>query len=48
VFIVYMGDPTHNWDKSGLLKHQNTWKAETEEGKKGVETHVQKRKTGRL
>lgn len=48
VFIVYMGDPTHNWEKAGLLKHQNVWKAETEEGKKGVETHIEKRKAGKV
>ena len=48
VFIVYMGDPTHNWEKAGLLKHQNVWKPETEEGKKGVETHIQKRKAGKV
>ena len=30
VFIVYISDPTHNWEKAGLLKHQNVWKAETE------------------
>jgi len=48
VFIVYMGDPTHNWEKTGLLKHQNVWHAETEEGKKGVETHIQKRKAGKV
>ena len=48
VFIVYMGDPTHNWDKDGLLKHQNVWKAETEEGKKGVVQHIEKRKAGKV
>jgi hypothetical protein len=48
VFIVYMGDPTHNWEKAGLLKHQNVWRAETEEGKKGVETHIEKRRAGKV
>ena len=48
VFIVYMGDPTHNWDAKGLLKHQNVWKPETEEGKKGVVHHIEKRKAGKV
>jgi hypothetical protein len=48
VFIVYMGDPTHNWEKTGLLKHQNVWRPETEEGKKGVEAHIEKRKAGKV
>src|SRR5438105_1730295 len=29
VFIVYMGDATHVWEKDGRLKHSNTWKPET-------------------
>ncbi|HET9402946.1 MAG TPA: hypothetical protein VFO57_00005 [Burkholderiales bacterium] len=48
VFIVYMGDPTHNWEKAGLLKHQNVWQAETDEGKKGVVAHIEKRKAGKV
>ena len=48
VFIVYMGDPTHNWDKAGLLKHQNVWQAETDEGQKGVVAHIEKRKAGKV
>jgi hypothetical protein len=48
VFIVYMGDPTHNWEKTGLLKHQNIWKAETDEGKRGVEAHIEKRRAGKV
>jgi hypothetical protein len=43
-----MGDPTHNWEKAGLLKHQNVWQAETDEGKKGVVAHIEKRKAGRV
>ena len=48
VFIVYMGDATHIWEQSDLLEHRNIWKAETEDGKKGVEAHIQKRKTGQI
>ena len=43
-----MGDPTHNWEKEGLLKHENKWKPETDVGKKGVEEHIQKRKAGKV
>ena len=48
VFIVYMGDATHVWDKKALLKHENRWKPETDVGKKGVEEHIQKRKAGKV
>jgi hypothetical protein len=48
VFIVYMGDATHVWEKNDLLKHQNIWKPETEEGKKGVVQHIEKRKAGKI
>lgn len=48
VFIVYMGDPSHHWEKNSLLKHQNIWRPETEEGQKGVEAHIEKRKSGRV
>ncbi|MDP1535621.1 MAG: hypothetical protein Q8L95_00380 [Burkholderiales bacterium] len=47
VFIVYMGDATHIWEKQDLLKHRNIWNPETEEGKKGVEAHIKKRMVGR-
>ena len=43
VFIVYMGDATHVWEKEDLLKHKNIWNPETDEGRKGVETHIKKR-----
>jgi hypothetical protein len=43
VFIVYMGDASHVWKKDDLLQHKNIWKAETDEGKKGVDTHLKKR-----
>ncbi len=46
VFIVYMGDTSHKWEKEQHLKHELEWKAETDEGKKGVEDHVQQRKEG--
>ena len=43
VFIVYMGDASHVWQKEDLLKHRNIWNPETNEGKKGVEAHIKKR-----
>ncbi len=43
VFIVYMGDATHVWEKQDLLKHRNIWNPETEEGKQGVVAHIKKR-----
>ena len=48
VFIVYMGDPSHHWEKDSLLKHRNIWNPETEEGKRGVEAHVEKRRAGKV
>jgi hypothetical protein len=48
VFIVYMGDATHVWEKEDLLKHKNIWKPKTQVGKKGVVKHVQKRKAGQI
>ena len=45
VFIVYMGDASHVWEKSDLLGHQNIWNPETDEGKQGVEEHIRKRET---
>jgi len=47
VFIVYMGDATHFWEQEDLLKHKNTWQAETDAGKKGVVEHIEKRKAGK-
>ena len=46
VFIVYMGDAKHVWKTEDLLKHKNIWKPKTAVGKKGVKTHIQKRKAG--
>src|SRR5688572_16801531 len=43
VFIVYMGDASHVWEKSDLLEHRNIWNPETEEGRHGVEAHIKKR-----
>lgn len=43
VFIVYMGDASHVWEKDDLLGHKNIWNPETEEGKKGVVAHIKKR-----
>jgi len=43
-----MGDATHIWEKNDLLKHKNIWKPETEEGKKGVVQHIEKRKAGKV
>jgi hypothetical protein len=48
VFIVYMGDPSHVWEKQDLLEHKNIWKATTDTGKKGVAAHIKKRQAGRL
>ncbi|MBI1991495.1 MAG: hypothetical protein HYS65_17650, partial [Betaproteobacteria bacterium] len=48
VFIVYMGDATHVWEKDDLLKHKNTWKPKTATGKKGVLAHLKKRKAGKI
>ncbi|HIB81499.1 MAG TPA: hypothetical protein EYM57_01270 [Gammaproteobacteria bacterium] len=48
VFIVYMGDATHVWEKTDLLTHQNIWKPETDAGKKGVEEHTKKREAGKV
>ena len=46
VFIVYMGDAKHVWKKSDLLEHKNIWNPETDEGKQGVEAHIQQRVAG--
>ena len=46
VFIVYMGDAKHVWEKEDLLKHSNIWKPKTAVGKKGVKKHIQSRKAG--
>ena len=48
VFIVYMGDATHVWEKADLLTHQSVWEPETEAGKKGVEEHTKKREAGNV
>ena len=46
VFIVYMGDAAHKWEKNDLLKHKNIWKPKTAVGKKGVKKHIERRKVG--
>lgn len=47
VFVVFMGDGTeHIWDESKHEAHQNSWDAETDEGKAGVEAFRQQRKAG--
>lgn len=43
VFIVYMGDAAHIWEKDDLIRHKNIWNPETDEGRKGVQTHIKKR-----
>jgi hypothetical protein len=43
VFIVYMGDASHVWEKKDLLKHKNIWRPKTSVGKRGVKTHLGKR-----
>jgi hypothetical protein len=48
VFIVYMGDTSHIWQKDDLLQHENVWKPETKEGEQGVVQHVEKRKAGQI
>ncbi len=48
VFIVYMGDATHIWEEKELLKHRNIWKPKTTVGRKGVTSHLKKRKAGRI
>ena len=48
VFIVYMGDATHVWEKADLLTHQSVWEPETDAGKKGVEEHTKKREAGKV
>ena len=48
VFIVYMGDASHVWEKKDLLGHKNIWKPQTSRGKKGVDEHIKKRRAGQL
>ena len=48
VFIVYMGDATHVWEKADFLTHQNIWEPESDAGKKGVEEHIRKREAGKI
>jgi len=48
VFIVYMGDATHIWEKKDLLKHALKWKPKTVTGKKGVVRHLKKRQAGKI
>ena len=46
VFIVYMGDATHVWERKQHLAHKNAWRAKTRVGKKGVAAHSKRRKAG--
>ena len=48
VFIVYMGDASHVWEKEDLVKHKNIWKPTTRVGKKGVVEHIRKRRAGKV
>ena len=43
VFIVYMGDASHVWEKKDLLRHKNIWRPKTSVGKRGVKVHLSKR-----
>ena len=45
VFVVFMGESVaHEWDEGKHKAHQNIWKAETDEGRRGVEQHTAQRK----
>ncbi len=48
VFIVYMGDTTHEWGKDEFLEHKNVWRAETEQGKRGVQEHIDQRESEKV
>jgi hypothetical protein len=48
VFIVYMGDATHVWEKNRLLRHKLRWKPKTTAGKKGVLAYHKKRQAGKV
>lgn len=49
VFTVFMGEGTqHEWDKSKHLAHENTWEAETDAGKAGVERQKAARVSGKV
>lgn len=44
VFVVFMGESvSHEWDEAKHKTHQNIWKAETEEGRQGIEWHTARR-----
>jgi len=45
VFVVFMGESVvHEWDEAKHKMHQNIWKAESEEGRQGVDRHTAQRK----
>src|SRR5262249_39484012 len=47
VFVVFMGESiSHEWDEKKYAGHQNIWKAETEEGRRGIDQHTARRKIG--
>jgi hypothetical protein len=40
-----MGDSVaHEWDEAKHKTHKNVWQAETEEGRRGVDKHIERRK----
>ena len=44
VFVVFMGESAaHEWDEAKHLAHENSWDAETEQGKSGVAAFSAKR-----
>ena len=45
VFVVFMGEGVaHEWDEGKHKAHQNIWKAETDEGRRGIDQHTAQRK----
>lgn len=47
VFVVFMGEGTeHIWNADHHSAHQNTWEAETDEGKAGIEAFRKQRQPG--
>jgi hypothetical protein len=45
VFVVFMGESVaHEWDEGKHKAHQNIWKAETDEGRQGIDQHTAQRK----
>jgi len=45
VFVVFMGESVaHEWDEGKYKAHQNICKAETEEGRQGIDQHTAQRR----